>query len=123
VRWRGPDAKDRRWHRIEAGGKKGVVLTANLSTSPPKAEITGSRGAAAADTSSFMSSGAASKALGSGAIAYAKRQKVEASARQLERLEKLAKSVGPREVAEHARKAGLTPAVGAAAGAGAGAQP
>lgn len=119
VKWQGPDAADRRWHRIEAGAKKGVVLAANLSTAPPKAEITASTGPAAKATNSFLSSGAATKALGAGAIEYAKVQKSETSARQIQRLEQLAKSIGPREVAEHARKAGLSPAVGAAAGTGA----
>lgn len=116
VTWQGPDAKDRRWQRIAVGTQQGVVMTANLSAEKPKEEVRGSTSAAAADTSAFMSSGAASKALGAGAIDYARKQSAEASARQLQRVEAMAKTIGPRQVSDHARKAGLNPVVGASAG-------
>src|SRR5436190_22759141 len=83
VTWQGPDAKDKRWQKVVSGKDKGVVMTANLTAEKPKAEVTAVTGAAAADTNSFASSGAASKALGPGAIAYAKEQKSETAALQL----------------------------------------
>ena len=116
VTWQGPDPRDKRWQRVVSGKKQGVVMTANLSVEKPKQEVTAVTGASAEDTSTFMSSGAASKALGPGAIAYAKEQNAETAARQLQRAETLAKTVGPREVSEHARKAGLHATVGASAG-------
>jgi hypothetical protein len=118
VTWQGPDPKDKRWQRVVSGKNKGVVLSANLTAEKPKGEVMAVSGEAAADTSAFTSSGAASKALGAGAIEYAKELKSEAAAGQLQRAENLAKTVGPREVAEHARKAGLRQTVGASAGAG-----
>jgi hypothetical protein len=115
VTWQGPDPKDKRWQRVVSGKSKGVVLSANLSVEKPKAEVMAVTGEAAADTNAFMSSGAASKALGPGAIQYAKELKSEAAASQLQRAENLAKTIGPKEVAAHARKAGLREAVGAVA--------
>ncbi|HEY8210023.1 MAG TPA: SH3 domain-containing protein [Myxococcaceae bacterium] len=114
VTWQGPDPKDKRWQRVVSGKNKGVVMTANLSAEMPKVEVTAVTGAAAADTNSFASSGAASKALGPGAIAYANKElKAKDAADQLQRAETLAKTIGPREVSEHARKAGLHDNVGA----------
>lgn len=116
VTWQGPDPKDKRWQRVVSGKNKGVVLSANLTAEKPKGEVMAATGAEAADANAFMSSGAASKALGAGAIAYAKEKNADAAARQLQRAEGLAKTIGPREVSEHARKAGLHDAVGASAG-------
>jgi len=116
VTWQGPDARDRRWQRVASGKKQGVVMTANLSVEKPRPEVTAATGATAQDTSTFASSGAASKALGAGAIAYAKEQKAETAALQLLRAEAMARTVGPREVSEHARKAGLHQVVGPSAG-------
>ncbi|HYV44011.1 MAG TPA: SH3 domain-containing protein [Myxococcaceae bacterium] len=113
VTWQGPDPKDKRWQRVVSGKKQGVVLSVNLTAEKPKAEVMGVTGKEAADTNAWGSSGAASKALGPGAIQYAKELKSKTAADQLQRAEKMAKTVGPREVAEHARKAGLREAVGA----------
>jgi hypothetical protein len=114
VTWEGPDPKDKRWQRVVSGKDKGVVLGATLTAEKPKAEVMSVTGEGAADTSAFMSSGAASKALGAGAIAYARDElKAETAASQLQRAENLAKTIGPREVSAHARKAGLREAVGA----------
>ncbi|HVE86783.1 MAG TPA: SH3 domain-containing protein [Myxococcales bacterium] len=116
VTWQGPHPKDKRWQKVAAGGKQGVVMSANLSVEPPRAEVTAATGAAAADVTASASSGAASKALGPGAIAYAETLNAKTAARQLQRAEALARTVGPREVSEHARKAGLREMVGASAG-------
>lgn len=117
VTWQGPDPKDKRWQRIALPGKKqGVVMSANLTAERPKPEVTAVTSAQAADTATFTSSGAASKALGPGAIAYASEQNSAVAAQQLQRAETLAKTIGPREVSEHARKAGLHDLVGASAG-------
>jgi len=116
VIWQGPDPKDKRWQRVVSGKNKGVVLSANLAVEKPKGEVIAVSGEAAADTSAFMSSGAASKALGAGAIAYAKEKKADVAAQQLRRAENLAETIGPREVSEHARKAGLRDAVGPSVG-------
>src|SRR4051812_32167425 len=113
VTWQGPDPKDKRWQRVVSGKNKGVVLSANLTAEKPKAEVMAVTGAEAADANAFGSSGAASKALGPGAIQYAKELKSGTAADQLQRAEKMAKTIGPREVAEHARKVGLREAVGA----------
>jgi hypothetical protein len=114
VVWEGPDPKDKRWHRITAGKVKGVVMGANLSVERPVKEVTSTKGADASDLQVFMSSGAASKALGTGALEYSKRENAVEAATQLQRVEQLAKSVGPQEVSQHARKAGIVDAVGEA---------
>jgi hypothetical protein len=116
VTWEGPDSRDKRWHRVVSGKNKGVVLSANLTAEKPKVEVLSVSGEAAADTNAFMSSGAASKALGPGAIQYAKELKSETAADQLQRAENMAKTIGPREAANHARKAGLREAVGPSEG-------
>src|SRR3954468_5506051 len=113
VTWQGPDPKDKRWHRVLSGKNAGVVMASNLTAEKPKGEVTAVTGAAAAAASSFMSSGAASKALGAGAIAYANKLESKTAADQLQRAEDMAKTIGPREVSEHARKAGLHDNVGA----------
>src|SRR3954469_7843529 len=95
VTWQGPDPKDKRWQRVVSGKNKGVVMTANLSAEKPKAEVTAVTGVDAADVKAVASAGAASKALGAGAIAYAKELKSAAAAEQLQRAEALAKTVGP----------------------------
>ena len=75
VTWQGPDPKDRRWQRVVSGKNKGVVMSASLTAEKPKPEVMAVTGAEAADTNAFGSSGAASKALGAGAIEYAKELK------------------------------------------------
>ncbi|MDP3238111.1 MAG: hypothetical protein Q8N26_35295 [Myxococcales bacterium] len=71
VKWLGASEKDKAFHEVEAGGKKGFVLMSNLSPSKPQMEIAGSSGAAMSPQA-FASSGAATKALTPAGINYAK---------------------------------------------------
>jgi hypothetical protein len=116
VTWEGPDPTDGRWQRVTSGKKQGVVMTANLAAEPPKPEVTQITGATSSDAKAAMSTGAASRALGAGALAYAKELGSETAAKQLERAEVLARTIGPKQVAEHAKKAGIHSIVGASAG-------
>jgi len=71
VVWRGADSKKPTWHRVEAKGKTGYVYYANLSVTPPAAELLSSpEGARKVDAQAFASSGAAGKALTEGAVRY-----------------------------------------------------
>jgi hypothetical protein len=71
VVWRGPDRDKPRWHRVEVKGKTGFVYYANLSVTPPAAELLSSPdGTRSVDAQAFASSGAAGKALTEGAIRY-----------------------------------------------------
>src|SRR5215813_13914901 len=71
VVWRGADQKKPTWHRVEAQGKTGYVYYANLSVTPPAAELLSSpQGARKVDAQAFASSGAAGKALFDGVVRY-----------------------------------------------------
>lgn len=111
VKWLSKDARG--WHKIDAGGGyKGVVLPANLSVKPVQMELVSSTGERALDANSYLSSGAATKALGPGAIDYGKKKEMQKAVDEVKAMEQLAKRVTPAEVAAHASKVGLVPAVG-----------
>jgi uncharacterized protein YgiM (DUF1202 family) len=69
VKWNGADAKNKMFHGIEAGGKKGYTLQQNLSPSKPQMEIASDDGKPI-DAQAFASSGAATKALSEAALKY-----------------------------------------------------
>jgi hypothetical protein len=78
VKWLGPSEKDKAFHEIEVGVKKGFVLMSNLSPSKPQTEMAGSSGAPIS-AQAFASSGAATKALTPAAIKYSETKKGTAS--------------------------------------------
>lgn len=71
VKWNGPSEKDKTFHEIEAKGKKGYVLQANLSPSKPSEELDVSTGKAI-PKGAIASNAAATKALSPAGINYAK---------------------------------------------------
>jgi hypothetical protein len=71
VTWNGASEKDKLFHEIEVGGKKGFVLMSTLTASQPQKEIVGSSGVPIS-AKEFASSGAATKALTPAGINYAK---------------------------------------------------
>jgi hypothetical protein len=71
VIWKGASAKDKAFHEVEAGGKKGFVLMSNLSPNPVAQEIDASTGKPMS-AQAFASSGAATKALTPAGVTYAK---------------------------------------------------
>jgi hypothetical protein len=114
VKWFGADPGNPKWHRVQLkDGKKGVLFLSDLSPTKPAGEITSS--GAEVDAKSFASSGAATKALGEGAIEYGKSKDMGKDVDQLQGLEKLAKGVSVDEAAQHAAAAGLFPVVGSVA--------
>lgn len=70
VKWLGPSDKDKTFHEVEVGGKKGFVLMSNLSPSKPVAEV--ESGGKSMSAQAFASSGAATKGLTPAGVKYAK---------------------------------------------------
>ncbi len=111
VVWRGPVKKRRSFHKVAFGGKRGIVYRTALSTQPPSEERMQS--GQMVNAQAFASSGAATKALGSGAKAYGEKNNLGEAAESIEALEALAKSVKTDKIAKHVRKYKLSPNVGA----------
>ena len=115
VAWLGADPKNKQWHRVEFGKKKGVVFQSNLSKQPPNLELVAAGASPRKeDPVAFANSGAAVKGLAKGAIDYgeAKGTKFDDASKQLQALEVLAEKITPDQLAAHARGAGLFPVVG-----------
>jgi hypothetical protein len=112
VVWQGKHPSKPGWHLVEVNGKKGALLTANLSTTPPRMEILASKGREATDANAFLSSGAATKALGAGAMAYGKEKSLGESVKGVVAMEALGRAVTAHDISAHARKAGIHDAVG-----------
>lgn len=114
VVWLGQDPKDKRYHHVKAKAGRGYVLGSALQFEPPRKEVTSTKGDTQ-DARAFLTSAAATKALGQGAIEYGKQQNMEESVQQLQQLEKVAAEVTPAVASAHAKAAGLTEAIGAQA--------
>lgn len=117
VTWLGADPKHKQWHRVKVKGQEGLVFQSNLSTRPPRMELTASSGRKV-DATAFANSGAAVKGLSEGAISYGNGKKepdLSGAVKQLQALEKLAEQITPEELAAHAAKARLHPVVGPSA--------
>jgi len=113
VTYLGVDPTNPQWHRVSAGNNlEGVVFQSNLSLTPPKAENLGASTASAVELKSYASKGAAIKALGPGALDYAKQNNAGDVALRIAGAEQLAKDVSEKQLAEHATKVGLFPVVG-----------
>ncbi len=112
VKWTGADPANKQFHRVEFGGKKGVVFQSNLSTKPPSNELVASQGGKELDPKAFASSGAATKALGETAKEYGDKSNMKDAVAKLQALEKLSRTVTPAEIADHAKKAGIFQVVG-----------
>jgi hypothetical protein len=111
VTWQGADKKEKRWHKVSAGGKEGMVFQSNLTTKKPSMEVVGTSGEQV-DAKAFASSGAATKALGPGAKQYGEKKNLQDTVAQIEKLEVQAKEVTTKDLAEHSKKNGLFPVVG-----------
>lgn len=109
VVWDGATRK-KGWHKVIVGKKKGVVYRSTLSSKKPKVEMTQS--GESVDTQAFASSGAATKALGSGAKTYGENNNMAEAVAALETLEAMAKKVTPKQIARHVKKNKLAPNVG-----------
>lgn len=70
VTWNGASEKDKQFHEILVGGKKGFVLMTNLTPNKPAEEIDSSTGKPMS-AQAFASSGAATKALTPAGVNYA----------------------------------------------------
>lgn len=118
VTWKGPDPQNKQWHRVVAeNGKVGLVFQSNLSKQPPSMELVAKDGTRSTDTRDLVSSGAAIRGLADGAIQYGEEKGKKApsfsqSVTQVEKLEALAQSITPEELAAHADQAHLFPVVG-----------
>jgi hypothetical protein len=114
VVWRGADPKKPTWHKVETQGKAGFVYYANLSVTPPNAELLSSpQGARKVDAQAFASSGAAGKALTEGAVRYGNqdeknkgelRPTMKEAVRQTQTLEAIAIQRTNDELAAQARR-------------------
>ncbi len=111
VVWKGADAKEKRWHKVSVAGKDGMVFQTNLTTKKPSMEVVGTSGEQV-DAKAFASSGAATKALGTGAKQYGEKKNMQSTIAEIEKLEGQAKAISNKDLAEHAKKNGLFPVVG-----------
>jgi uncharacterized protein YgiM (DUF1202 family) len=111
VKWQKAEGKE--FHSVQSGGKTGYVYFSNLSTSKPAQEY--AKGSGAVDSKAFASSGAATKALGDGAIAYGD-QKLnnDDAVKAVLAMEAMGQQTTAEDVAAHVKTAGLVPAVGVA---------
>lgn len=94
---------------LTPAGKKGYVFFANLSLRKPESEFLRAQGDKPVDPKAFASSGAATKALAPGPIAYGE-QKVEngaAAVANVLAMEAIAKSVSNNELKEFGDKRGV----------------
>jgi SH3-like domain-containing protein len=116
VTWGGADAQNKQWHKVTApGGKKGFVFQTNLSTTAPNMElVTDKDGKQRVDPKKFVASGAAVKALSPGAKQYGegKQGDYAKAVADIQAVEALAKALKPKDLSDHAAKAGLFPVVG-----------
>ncbi|GMU05052.1 SH3 domain-containing protein [Corallococcus caeni] len=115
VTWKGADPKNAQWHQVtEPGGKPGYVFQTNLSTKPPNMELVAKDGQTRSiDPATFVSSGAAVKALSPGAEKYGNEKggDYKVAVAQIKTLEGLALKVTPAEIDKHVKQAGLFPVV------------
>jgi len=116
VAYLGVDEANRQWRQVKVDGLVGVVFQSNLSLTPPKAENLGNSTTGAAELKSYASKGAAIKALGPGALAYASKSNAADVALKLAGAELLATEIGDKEMAKHAAEAGLFAVVGGGGG-------
>jgi uncharacterized protein YgiM (DUF1202 family) len=115
VKWLGADPKDKQWHQVEVGGKKGVVFQSNLSTKPPSMElVAGKDGVTTQDAATFANSGAAIKLLADGPLQYGQKKgaDVKDAVAQLQQLKALTHTLRESDAARHVKQAGLFPVVG-----------
>ena len=111
VVWRGSVRKAKAWHKVTFDGQRGVVYRTTLSTKRPSLEMT--KSGQQVDAVAFASSGAATKALGSGAKTYGERNNLQSAVRSITLLERIAKTVKPKHIARHVERNELAPNVGA----------
>lgn len=111
VTWRGAAAQDRRLHEVEwldasKQPVKGFVFQAALGPTPPSPEFL-TTGGTAVDAQAFKSSGAATKALGEGALGYASSKNLEEQARRLLAVEAINATITHARSDERAARLGL----------------
>lgn len=116
VKWLGADAANKQWHKVNAGGKEGVVFQSNLSPKKPASEVVAAvNDGKPIDPQAFASSGAATKALSGAGLKYAEAKQISPEVpKQVLTAEALSAQTAPEEVTAHAKKVGITSAYGAA---------
>ncbi|MFL5319324.1 MAG: SH3 domain-containing protein, partial [Myxococcaceae bacterium] len=109
VAWQsGPEAKE--FHKVKSK-KEGYVYFANLSLQPSEPEF--KPNGEKVDPKVFANSGAATKALSEGAIAYGtKKLSREDAVRSVIAMEAIAAKVDPTQLAAHAKSVGIASVVG-----------
>lgn len=111
VTWRGASPQNRQLHEVEwldaaKQPVKGFVFQAALGPTAPNPEFL-TTGGAAIDAKAFKSSGAATKALGDGALGYASSKNLEEQARRLLAVEAINASLTAAHADERAARLGL----------------
>ncbi|MBL8924407.1 MAG: hypothetical protein JNJ54_36500 [Myxococcaceae bacterium] len=111
VTWKGAAAQNRQLHEVEwldasKQPVKGYMFQAALGPTAPSPEFL-TTGGAAIDAKAFKSSGAATKALGEGALGYASSKNLEEQARRLLAVEAINASITQAKSDERAARLGL----------------
>jgi len=112
VVWNGADAKDKKWHKVTAAGVNGVVFQANLSPAKPSGELLAKDNGKQIDPQAFATSGAATKALGDGPVAYGGKKGYKDSVEEILLLEAISGQISNDQLADHAKAAGINQVVG-----------
>lgn len=100
VTWLGVSEKDKQFHQVQAGAKKGFVLRSDLTPQKPQAELSGATGQPMS-AQAFANSGATKGQPSSGSYAASKGPDVKAAAAELATVEELnEKTATPQAVAE-----------------------
>jgi len=77
VKWVGVSEKDKTFHEVDVGGKKGFVLLSNLGTTKPLIEV--AEGGKPMSAQQFANSGAATRGLTEAGVKYSKASGQDAS--------------------------------------------
>lgn len=111
VSWQaGPEATE--FHKVKSSQGQGYVYFSSLSLKPPKEEFLKEH-PTGVSAEAFASSGAATKALGEGAIELGeKKLSADVAVRSVLTMEAIARQQRPEALHAHAAKVGLVPAVG-----------
>ena len=89
------------WRKVRSLGVEGFIFLSNLSTTSPHEEVVGGRGNASLSPEAFASSGAATKALGAGAIDYGNGKNYQRAVREIQLAEDLSKAIDENALRDH----------------------
>ncbi len=110
VSWLARDAKNPLFHKVSTkGGQTGYLFQSNLATAKPPAEVHAqvAGNEAVRRVGGDASTGAATKALGDGAVSFKEQPEAAKVVSQLQAVDAIANRVDGKAIAAHVKSAGL----------------